>query len=77
MASLLVKDLPEALHERLRERARAHRRSLGKEVLVLLEEGLRDRAGPMALAEVDALRVRGNRPLTQDVLDRARTEGRP
>lgn len=77
MAALLIKDLPEHLHERLRKRAIAHRRSVAREVLVILEEALADHAGPPPLEEIDALRARGRRPLTQDVLDEARRDGRP
>lgn len=76
MAGLMIKDLPEALHAKLKVRAAANRRSLAREVLVLLEEAVNDRAGPPTLAEIDALRYRGPRPLTQDILDQAREEGR-
>lgn len=37
MASLTLKDIPEALHERLKERAARNRRSLSQEALVCLE----------------------------------------
>jgi len=77
MPGLLIKDLPEEIHLRLKKRAAAHRRSMSKEALSILDEGLRDRAGPPSLAELDELRIRGTRPLTQRLLDRARTVGRP
>ena len=77
MAGLMIRDLPGDLHERLKERARAHRRSLSKEAIVILEEALGDRAGPPLLEEVDDLRIRGARPLTQELLDDAREAGRP
>ena len=77
MAGLMIRDLPCDLHERLKERARAHRRSLSKEAIVILEEALGDRAGPPLLEEVDDLRIRGARPLTQELLDDAREAGRP
>jgi plasmid stability protein len=77
MSSLLIKDLPEALHRKLWARARAHRRSLGKEALVLIEEALDGRAGPPTLARIDARRVHGRAPLTQRLLDEARKGGRP
>jgi plasmid stability protein len=77
MAGLLIKDLPEDLHRRLKERAAAHRRSMSREALLILEESLRDRAGPPSLDEIDDLRVRGDRPLTQRLIDQARGSGRP
>ncbi|MCK6526683.1 hypothetical protein L6R50_03735 [Myxococcota bacterium] len=77
MPGLLIKDLPDDLHRRLKARASALGRSMSREVMVILAEALEDRAGPPTLAEVDRLRVRGRRPLTQDLLDEARTTGRP
>lgn len=77
MPALLIKDLPDDLHRRLKARASALGRSMSREVMVILAEALEDRAGPPTLAEVDRLRVRGRRPLTQDLLDEARTTGRP
>ncbi len=76
MARLLLKDIPPPLLERLRARAAAHRRSPSAEALAILEEALDDRAVLPTLAEIDALRVRGRGPLTQDFLDAARREGR-
>jgi plasmid stability protein len=77
MAALLVKDVPERLHLRLKALARQHRRSLGQEVLTLLEDAVDDRAGPPTLAEIDRMRVRGSRPLGQRLLDEALHAGRP
>ena len=74
---LAIKDLPKRLHVRLKRRAMANRRSLSSEVVAILERALDDRAGPPPLSEIDALRVRGAAPLTDDLLQRARTEGRP
>ncbi len=77
MPGLLIKDLPKDLHRLLKERAAAHHRSMSREALLILEGSLRDRAGPPTLAEIDNLRVRGDRPLTQRLLDLARDSGRP
>jgi len=77
MPGLMIRDLPADLHERLKTRARAHRRSLTAEVLVILEEILNDRAGSRRLEDVDRQRIRGARPLTQELLDAARETGRP
>ena len=40
MATLVVKNLPEQLHERLRTQAQLHHRSVTKEVVALIEQGL-------------------------------------
>ncbi len=77
MPGLLIKDLPARLHLRLKARASANGRSLSREVIFLLAEALEDRAGPPSLAEVDRLRMQGKRPLTQDLLDEARSSGHP
>jgi antitoxin FitA len=71
MASLLIKNLPEDLHHRLKIRAQRHHRSMNKEVITLLETAL---AQPH-LEELPAP-VRLSKPLTQEILDQAREEGR-
>jgi len=76
MPGLLVKNLPDHLHIRLKRRAAANRRSMSNELIMILERVLDDRAGPPTLAEVDAMRVRGLKPLTQDILDEALKTGR-
>ena len=73
MAGLLIKDLPKDLHRKLKARAAANRRSLSSEALTILETALHDRSGPLTLAQLDKLRTRGRRPLTDSVLERART----
>ena len=40
MPTLVVKNLPEQLHERLRAQALEHHRSMTKEVVALIEQGL-------------------------------------
>ena len=77
MPGLLIRDLPPELHERLKVRARANRRSLAAEALVILEERLGARAGPRTLDEIDRLRVHGRTPLRQEILDLALGTGRP
>jgi len=76
MRALLIRGLPDHIHARLKARARANRRSLAKEVLVLLEQALADAAGPPTLEQIDRVRVVGARPLGQDILDRGIDEGR-
>jgi plasmid stability protein len=77
MPGLLIKDVPTQVHRRLRMRAAASHRSMSREALVILEEALDDRAGPLTLAQTDALRQKGKKPLTDDVIANARELGRP
>lgn len=71
MASILLKNIPEDLHRRLREQAVRHHRSLNKEVIAVLEEAL---TVPASQALPPPVRLK--RRLTQPVLDRARRAGR-
>lgn len=80
MANLTIKGIPDALLNRLRQSAASHRRSLNSEVLVHLERSVgAQRIDPEAfLARVDALRQATRmRPLTDELLEQARREGRP
>ncbi len=76
MPGLLIKNLPDELHSRLKTRAAANRRSLSSETIVILEHALDDRAGPPTLEEIDKMRVRGLQPLTHVVFEDARKSGR-
>jgi plasmid stability protein len=76
MAGLLIKDVPRDLHRKLKARAAVNRRSLSGEALTILESALDDRSGPMTIAEIDRLRTRGRRPLTDAILERARKRDR-
>jgi plasmid stability protein len=76
MPGLLIKDLPKDVHRRLKTRAAANRRSLSAEALTILESALAGRAGPISLADLDRLRARGRRPLTDTLLERARKRER-
>lgn len=76
MAGLLIKDVPAHLHRKLKARAAANRRSLSGEALTILEAALHDRSGPLTVADIDRLRARGRRPLTNAILERARKRDR-
>jgi plasmid stability protein len=71
MAELLIKDVPREIEEKLKARAAANRRSLSNEAVIILEKALRDRPRTLTLEEIDRLRVRPKRPLTQAILDEA------
>lgn len=80
MPNLTIKSVPEVLLEQLKASAAAHRRSLNSEVLVRLERSLGStQVDPEAfLARVEALQRRISLPpLTDELLEQARTEGRP
>jgi plasmid stability protein len=71
MPGIVIRDLPPSLHLRLKEAARRHHRSMAKEVITILEDGLesetaRSYSAPVKLAF----------PLTDTFLDKAKRWGR-
>ncbi|MBP7866048.1 MAG: Arc family DNA-binding protein [Acidobacteria bacterium] len=79
MPTLTIKNLPPELYERLKERARLHRRSLNSEVIVCLEKA----EGPGFGSEEEILvkarhwRERtASLPLSDDEITQAKREGR-
>lgn len=54
MATLNIKNLPDALHRRLRERARRQHRSVAQEVTHILSEAL-DAGEPLSILELKGL----------------------
>ena len=71
MPGIVIRDLPPALHERLREVAERHHRSMSKEVVTILEDALgrsseRTYPPPVKLAF----------PLTDEFLGKAKRWGR-
>jgi plasmid stability protein len=60
MATLHVRNVPDALYERIQHRAAAERRSITAEVVTLLEEALRRQPEPEAelFARIDRRRQR-------------------
>ena len=77
MPGLLLKDFPEDLHRLLTERATRNHRSMAREALTILHAVLRGPAGPPTLEEVDSWRVDGGKALTDELLEEARSQGRP
>ena len=71
MAGIVIRDLPPALHERLREQAQRHHRSMAKEAITILEDALggsTDRTYPPP--------VKLSIPLTDAFLNKAKRWGR-
>jgi plasmid stability protein len=54
MATLNVKNLPDALYRKLKARAKRERRSVAQEVTVLLTQAL-ERAEPLSILELQGL----------------------
>ena len=80
MATLTLKQVPEALYLALKERASAHRRSLNSEAIVCLEQALTPRPfNPRDwLAKARELRREASGVyLTDELLREAKDEGRP
>lgn len=80
MPTLTLKNIPEALYERLKQAASIHRRSLNSEILFQLEEALVPRKRDTAALVEMARSVRektAHYRLAQDELDQARNAGRP
>lgn len=75
MPGLLIKNLPEKLHARLKERAKRNRRSMSAEVIVILERALGARTLP-SLEEIRRIRVRPRKPITGEMVDEAKKYGR-
>ena len=79
MPSLTIKNVPDALYERLRWSAQQHHRSLNSEVIHRLEQAVGAAAVDAAarLEEARAVRERVKLPyLTDDVLQAERERGR-
>jgi hypothetical protein len=73
MGTLVIKNLPERLHDRLREQAERNRRSVTQEAISLIEAGITvPRIAPTLPPPV---KLRGG-PLTADQLESAIQAGR-
>jgi plasmid stability protein len=79
VATLTLKNIPDALHRQLKERAVQNRRSLNSEAIHCLEQALATTlTDPEAyLARIRPLRQKTTRlPLTEERLHAAKAEGR-
>lgn len=73
MADLLIRQMPEELHRKLKARARANRRSMNQEILVLLEQSVaEERLRPATVVRP----FKGTFPIDDEWLRQARNEGR-
>lgn len=72
MTDLLIRHIPDELHTKLKDSARANRRSVSQEVLFLLERSLGEIAAEPPLPQP----LKGVFLIDDDWLSRAREEGR-
>ena len=75
MPTLVIKNLPEHLHAKLKLQARRHHRSLTKEALTLLEQGVAQAPALNPRRPPEPVRLEGN-PLTIDDIESAIASGR-
>jgi plasmid stability protein len=73
MSTLVIKNVPEDLHDRLRQQAERNRRSVTQETLVLIERGLGSHRRTIDLPP--PIKLKGG-PLTAEELEKWRNEGR-
>jgi len=81
MATLTLKNVPDALVERLKREAQENRRSLNQETLLRLEKSLatKRRSVEVTLARLRRLHaeMKDLPPVDDDFITRAKSEGRP
>lgn len=77
MPTLTIKGVPPELHEKLKERAERHRRSMNNELLTILERTLTPsrKSAEEAIAEAEALNDRIGKTFP-DIVNEAKREGR-
>lgn len=73
MATLVIKNLPDDLHARLRAQARRHRRSLTKEAVTLLESGLTSDSAKRPLPS--PIRLKSGHRITIEEIEAAIADG--
>ena len=78
MATLSIKNVPEALVKRLKSQAATNRRSLNFEVIAVLEGATRSTPIDVEaeLARVRAIRVKLKHPISDEYINRAKRWGR-
>ena len=74
MAAVLLKNMPPALHERLKHEAQINHRSLNKEIIWRLELTATNISQRKTLADIIAVKTR--KPITDEFVDFAKRWGR-
>jgi len=80
MTAITVKNIPADLYERLKQSAKANRRSLNSEILACIEQAVTSQPINVEALVQRARRLRERAPdylLTDEAFDQAKREGRP
>lgn len=79
MPSITLKNIPETLHQRLRESAERNHRSINGEMLAALDQYVSQQRSNKAqlLTDIRTLRQETALYVTEEEIDRAKNEGRP
>ena len=80
MATITVKNIPDALYEQLKQTAQLHRRSINSEIIVCIEQmiGGQPIDLEMTLARAQVLREKTSAyPISDEAFTEAKTAGRP
>lgn len=72
MATLVIKNVPDDLHADLKRQAEQHHRSVTKEVVNLIEQGVREPRAPFKLPP--PIKLKGG-PITIEEIEAAIAEG--
>ncbi|HSA95214.1 MAG TPA: Arc family DNA-binding protein [Acidobacteriota bacterium] len=74
-----LKNIPDALYEKIKLRAQRHRRSINSEIINILFEATvhRRRSAEEILAVADELRSHTKGSVTDEFISQAKREGRP
>ena len=80
MGTLTLKNVPDALIEKIKRQAERHQRSLNREAIHILEHGSGAAAALPVKARLERIRAMRSRydlpPLTEAFLEEAKSEGR-
>lgn len=79
MANLTIKNLPDDVHQKLKQQAAEHQRSLNSEVIFCLKQAIQPtrRSAEEIIAEARRLKQGIKGSLTIEEIDAAINEGRP
>ena len=80
MPTITVKDIPSDLYEALKKKAAAHHRSINREVIHYIEEAVRGREVNVEEVLEKARQIQakiGPVPISEEILQAAKNEGRP
>jgi plasmid stability protein len=69
MSALLIKNMPPPLHERLRQRAAVHHRSMNREVIAILERELEQSTAAELPPPVKTLKPISHEEIVQMIRD--------